>query len=398
MKKNIKPFCLLLALPLIAGATLMFTACGSEVDIKSVAEETSAVIESINSSEYFVSDYDVLVYQGRKEGALYKKGSLKGVIPQYKNLKTSADINSKITQKSDLGQLNSEYVKIRMVYDAVWAYSYKIFVDNANLITNLKTEKLDSKSQKAVENFSSSIKSFKSNIKTQEINIQNMKTTLYELGSSNWEESLAYNVLYNYEKEYKNFVRAGLDLAEASIEVVETAYEKTPYAELKSNEVIEQTEESSVNFNKRLSDKLSIKVLDAYFTFIVEEMGVVGYDSSTEVGSEFCQPIYLSYLDFVATLFNGISSESNYFETATSAEIDTLKQQEDLISNQFSDTKKLLSELNIENINATKNGDLNQLSDSEQSQMVIVYIFYQDVLNGYWKNYSQKIFRTGIIS
>lgn len=410
MRKSLKTgLALVMGIPFVAGTALIATACDSSVSYENTITELSSIVKKLETSTEFSKDFDLSVYQGKNNGSFIKMATLKTIIPEYDQASSESKVNSKITQEADAGNLNNKYVKIRMLYDASWAYSYSLFERNYNLLSSKKLKNLSSSQQNAANNLNKEATNFLSQISKQEKSIKILRTTLYDLGVSYWDSSLAYNVLYNYEKDYKTFVRSAISLATASTNLVEEVFAKDYYAEVKSSEIVVVEEEKEKNndntetteqagqpaITKRLSDRYSLEVLDAYFTLFVDEIGLNGYDNSTYVG-EKCYDIYKEYLTFMATLFEGISGESMYVERVTLSEVETLESELPVISQQYSDTKKTIQKIDLEDINSNRNGDAARMSKDEVYQFEYINAFYRDILINWWSDYANKLFKNGV--
>lgn len=404
MKKTLKKgLFTLLAVPVIVAPVIGLTGCDRSNTVTYIARRTDAVVDLIEDSTKFQENFKVSVYQGMSGPAYVKKGEMVTVIPNYADEDSSSDINNKIEQNSQNGDVSSPYVKLRMVYDAVWGYSFKIVCQNNEIMNNvIKTGGITKEAQTAINQLDGVINAFRSEVVKQEKELNNLKLYLYDVGESKWETSPAYNAVYNYEKNYKNFVRSGLNLAMATTEVVEKVYQSMNYIELipgtedEEDDTIIADGEEETTLTKKLSVKKALNILDMYYTFLVDQN--VSNVSGTGDYIDFYNETYRDYLDFIASLYKGVSNEANYANRLKGIQISRLNSQEEVVLNQFKETQTVLNRLDLKTLVVTHKGDSTKLTEAEQRDVKRLNVFYNDILRTWWENAVTTIFSTGVIN
>lgn len=395
MKKNIKKSLFgLLAVPIILTPMMCFVGCGSSNTLTYVAKRTEATMELVEKSTNFKQDFNISVYQGMNGPDYNKKGEFVSLIPNYSDEESELDINTIIIQHSENGELSSPYVKLRMVYDAIWGYSYKVICENEVIMNEVSKKTVSKEAQEAINNLDSVITSFRAETAKQENELKSLKLYLYDVGESKWNTSPAYNAVYNYEKKYKSFVRAGLDLAISTTEVVNLVYDNLRYSELKPGEVLSGDEEQS-NLTRNVSTKKALNILDMYYIFLIEK-NISNVSGGGEYVS-FYNEIYRSYLDFIASLYNGLSNKANYSGRLTGIKITKLESQEEVVLAQFNETNEIFKHLDLNNLVSMYKGDVSKLSELQKREYERLKLFYHEILRSWWEYAVTTIFSTGVI-
>lgn len=383
MKKIMKKVLIgALSIPLLAGGAFMFTACKAEVkSMGEVCDTATEIINSIESADEFTSSNDTMFY--KKTGDLYTEVKIESFIPNYvKN--NNLTFNDKINQKMVERDFDSSYAKLRLVYDATWAYSFNVIKDNIRVLDSVKDVKLNSSTKKSAENLKSSLESFNEVIGAQKRNRNEFVDYIYDLSTQGWNETLAQNAIYNYLKDYRWFVRRGLELAKVSTDVVDAFIGDTQSVEYK-------TEETTQTTKKRYTNKYFLQVYDLYYTFLAENTGSSNNNFATDFGN-MCEGIMVDYIDFCGKVFDGIKNEANYTKTLEEIDVKTLEREKNQINIEQGNINGILSDFSVEYLNNFKNGDEDNFSLDEKTTMSYLSIYYQDMIKNWWIELTNKIF------
>ena len=382
MKKSIK--CILLSslcVPVLAGAMFSFTGCGKNETLKGVSASSQEMIAKIEESEAFTGEKTLTI-----KSIVYgenKISSILSVIPDYNN-GSNHQLNDKLNNQNQIS--NGDYAKLRLVFDATWAYSYRIIKDNTELMVNAGDVKLTASAQSAVNALATKIDAFDEKIKDQEQSLQTFRDYMYDIGTSRWEDGIAKNAVYNYLKDYQVFVREGINLAKATNDVVDHLYKDEQAKE------VNLTSAQAVPENRKIiSHKLGLEIFDIYYNFIIEKTGIIGDDYYSAFGG-FCYDVYRDYLLFSWKLFNGVCDQNNYLNKISEYEFKSLMEQRDVFVAEAKKVQEIINRLDTNSIILDREGDYLEGSIKEKIEISYLRIYFEDILKGWIENFTTILF------
>ena len=378
----------LLSIPLLLGTVFTVTACKPEVkSIKEVCDVATSMIESVETSTEFKNSSTTVFYKQNSTTGMYEATYIDSYIPNYsKNDDTLFDI--KVTLDLAAQKMDSNYVRTRLIYDTTWAYSYNVIKDNINVLSSIGDVKLNSSTQKAAENLKSYIDSFNYKINQQKLNRNEFVDYIYDLNTQGWNDKLAENALYNYLKDYKNFVKDTLELAKVSTSVVDTFMGNDKAVEYKPETPVE--EETEV-VKKRYSNKFALQTFDIYYKFLAESTGFSKNNTTSDFGN-MCKQVYNEYLQFCGKMFDGLQNKTNYTETLTEVNIVKLEKEKLVIDTEEGNINDLFGSVSISYLNTYKNGDEANFTAKEKTDVNYLSVYYLEIIKDWWTEFTSKIF------
>lgn len=378
----------LLSIPLLLGTVFTVTACKPEVkSIKEVCDVATSMIENVETSTEFKNSSTTVFYKQNSTTGMYEATYIDSYIPNYsKNDDTLFDI--KVTLDLAAQKMDSNYVRTRLIYDTTWAYSYNVIKDNINVLSSIGDVKLNSSTQKAAENLKSYIDSFNYKSNQQKLNRNEFVDYIYDLNTQGWNDKLAENALYNYLKDYKNFVKDTLELAKVSTSVVDTFMGNDKAVEYKPETPVE--EETEV-VKKRYSNKFALQTFDIYYKFLAESTGFSKNNTTSDFGN-MCKQVYNEYLQFCGKMFDGLQNKTNYTETLTEVNIVKLEKEKLVIDTEEGNINDLFGSVSISYLNTYKNGDEVNFTAKEKTDVNYLSVYYLEIIKDWWTEFTSKIF------
>lgn len=256
--------------PILGSSILLMTACGGGADNKTLSEKMDAAIAAVTENANFSTreinlgplggsnyKYYVPKYSGTPSFANYMAKDTRSVLLNSPKKISSTNI------KDFYGYFESEREVIAVFYDLPFGVSFNTILNNANIIKNNVAELDTSKGD--VSALVSFLDNFISETTDQEREVDRLNKyvssikTIPEMSSPLF--NLYQNALYNYKKDYQEYVRTTIDLAKQSSRVVEQICPNVSYEEELSTQLANDTVFSFGNKIK-ISAKEKVQVIE----------------------------------------------------------------------------------------------------------------------------------------
>ena len=241
----------------LGGGLFLMTACGNETEVKALSEKLDNCISSVEKNEFFES----------------KTYSISGVNYQFYAPKYMSSLNNDIKTSSELALNTNIYVEqssasysvktyftepeiLGVNYDLAFGYAFNSIKRNSAIIKNNYDSIKNTKSSTATT-LIESLSNFEQATSTQSREISRTNKYLESIGG--YTSSVANNAIYNYKKEYQNYVRTTINLANQLTQAIDELCPMVYYSEENKSQMGEDT---IFNFSKlyiKKGEKASIE-------------------------------------------------------------------------------------------------------------------------------------------
>ena len=241
----------LVLIPILGSSIILMTACGGSEDSKTLSDKMESAITAVTKSESFSTreltlssvgggnyKYYVPNYQGDK---ILSLGDRMATDTRKALIETPSEITSETNLTNFYKQFTSEREVIASFYDLPFGVSFNIIQNNADIIKNNITDLDMSKGN--VSGLISSLDNFISKTTVQSREIDRLNQYIASIGGVPATTSSIFNIyqnaLYNYKKDYQEYVRTTINLAKESSKVVEEICPNVSYEEQLSTQLAE---------------------------------------------------------------------------------------------------------------------------------------------------------------
>ena len=345
----------------VCSSALMITACGSSETIDSVTKKLESVVARVEDSEAFA----------------------------YRNVKTSEGefflnqptYNDSLIELIKEQDITDEYGQLFYMYDAVFGYSYSCINYGLNVLQNYepkKEVKIDEAKANMLNSVASSLKIFEGVINEQENSIFSLVNYLENL--NDYDSVLAYNALYNYKKEYSNFVSAGLNLASNLTKMINEIYDEITYEELNT---------SVLRFNKSETKLANLQILKNYSYIIHEQLEdkIPANKDDNQIGF-ICERVFLLQFKYVVT--NVL--EIDFTRALTQEELDELIKQREVFSQEQEIMFRNIKDFDLYKFAFDENGDFEKLTLTEKLRYNQILEYYM-IISSEWECHYFNLFK-----